>query len=248
MYNLILVTILSIKCVSGYYRQAEWEKIGGINYDFNPAPLTQADAKKYCIANGGRLFEPRTSKINRDVFLRAGAKLNGATDLWIGISDIGAEGLFKYISDETDVGWKCEASAPPTGCWRTSEPVVELALTGLAAGSRARANAEATQNLDCVVGSSGTDGQWAVKGCSVTPPTSVVAPVAGAAGPPVVVADPGSAAVPSTPSRFGCICEQAVAPSTTTQPPESTTTKKSDSTCLKTGITLMIGMLFFCYQ
>ena len=42
-------------------------------------------------------------------------------------------------------------------------------------------------------------------------------------------------------AKFGSICEQAQAP--TTAPPGT-----SDSTCLKSGITVMIGMLFFYYQ
>ena len=137
------------------------------------------------------------------------------------------------------------------GCWLPSEPVVEVPLftgTVLLTGAPFAAAAK-TQNLDCVVGSSGKDGKWAAKACSATFPVPAVVAVPGAAGPPVVAPVNASAAVPSAPSRFGCICEQAVAPSTTTQPPESTsTTKTSDSTCLKTGITLMIGMLFFCYQ
>ena len=40
-----------------------------------------------------------------------GAKLNGATTLWIGVSDIGDEDTFTYKSDGVLVNFVCESSA-----------------------------------------------------------------------------------------------------------------------------------------
>ena len=40
-----------------------------------------------------------------------GAKLSGNTDLWIGVSDIGDENSFTYLSDGTLVNFVCESSA-----------------------------------------------------------------------------------------------------------------------------------------
>ena len=51
---------------------AEWTMIGGKNYDFNPAPLTQSEASARCIRLGGKLFEPKDAKTNKDVILQAG--------------------------------------------------------------------------------------------------------------------------------------------------------------------------------
>ena len=51
---------------------AEWIEIGGKNYDINIAPLTQSEARARCIRFGGKLFEPKDAKTNKDVFLQAG--------------------------------------------------------------------------------------------------------------------------------------------------------------------------------
>ena len=51
---------------------AEWIEIGGKSYDFNPAGLTQSEARARCIRFGGKLFEPKDAKTNKDVFLKAG--------------------------------------------------------------------------------------------------------------------------------------------------------------------------------
>ena len=40
-----------------------------------------------------------------------GAKFNGNTRLWIGISDVGTENEFTYLSDGTLVNFVCESSA-----------------------------------------------------------------------------------------------------------------------------------------
>ena len=39
-----------------------------------------------------------------------GAELSGNTDLWIGVSDIGDEDSFTYVSDGTLVNFVCESS------------------------------------------------------------------------------------------------------------------------------------------
>ena len=51
---------------------AGWIEIGGKNYDFNAVALTQSEASARCIRFGGKLFEPRDSKTNKDVFVQAG--------------------------------------------------------------------------------------------------------------------------------------------------------------------------------
>ena len=51
---------------------AEWVEIGGKNYDFNAVGLTQSEASARCIRFGGKLFEPRDAKTNKDVFVQAG--------------------------------------------------------------------------------------------------------------------------------------------------------------------------------
>merc|ERR1711935_5972 len=77
----VLVCYLSMTSVSGNL-EAEWVTIGGNNYDFNPAEQTQMKARARCIRLGGKLFEPKNSAINKDVFVQAGAKLQKGTLLY----------------------------------------------------------------------------------------------------------------------------------------------------------------------
>merc|ERR1712238_47316 len=147
--SIVLFYSLSMISASGNNRQAEWVLIGGKNYDFNPAALTQSEARARCIRFGGKLFEPKDATTNRDVFVQAGAKLNGGTDLWIGVSDVGTEDSFTYLSDGTLVNFVCESSAGGrAGCWATGQP--------------------ATTGLDCVVGNSAGGGKWTVLACTAT--------------------------------------------------------------------------------
>ena len=39
-----------------------------------------------------------------------GAKFNADTKLWIGVSDVGEENSFTYLSDGTLVNWVCQSS------------------------------------------------------------------------------------------------------------------------------------------
>ena len=55
---------------------AEWVLIGGKCYEFNAIGLTQSEASARCIGSGGKLFEPRDAKTNRDVFVQAGNGYN----------------------------------------------------------------------------------------------------------------------------------------------------------------------------
>jgi len=231
---------LSMTSVSGYKRQAEWVSIGGKNYDFNLAPLTQPEASARCIRFGGKLFEPRDAKTNRDVFIQAGAKLNGNTKLWIGISDVGTETEFTYLSDGARVNFVCEGSDEASGCWRALQPIPQVAA-GTDAGGQIGA---ATQNLDCVFGSSDQDGKWQTSNCVLNvvdqPIKDADATTAG------IAADTYDFVAPLA-AKFGSICEKDAAP-TTQAPNTPTPPETSDSTCLKSGIAVMIGMLFFCYQ
>lgn len=104
------------------------------------------------------------------------------------------------------------------GCWEPSFPVTEVAGT------------PDTENLDCVFGASSMDGKWATSNC--------VENVAGTFG---------AITFTDTAAKFGSICESDIA----TPAPEPTTPATagtSDSTCPKSGITVMIVTLFFCYQ
>jgi len=229
--SFVLFYSLSLVYAGAYDRQAEWVEIGGKNYDFNAVGLTQSEASARCIRFGGKLFEPRDAKTNRDVFLQAGAKFNGNTRLWIGVSDVGTENEFVYLSDGTLVNFACESSAGGrAGCWRpvgagnrAAQPIPEVPADPPSVG------------LDCVFGRADQDGKWATSHCVLN---NVAAPAA------------GGITFATLPAKFGSICEKEVAttpppstPASTPAPPNT-----SDSTCLKSGITVIIGMLFFCYQ
>ena len=45
---------------------AEWVEIGGKNYDFNPAGMSHSEASAMCKSMGGKLFEPKDEKTNRE--------------------------------------------------------------------------------------------------------------------------------------------------------------------------------------
>merc|ERR1712238_25099 len=156
--SFVLFYSLSMTSASGYNRQAEWVSIGGKNYDFNPAAQTQSEARARCIRLGGKLFEPKDATTNRDVFVQAGAKLIGGNNLWIGVSDVGTEDSFTYLSDGTLVNFVCESSAGgKAGCWLTNADMTN------------QPTPEATTaDLDCVVGNSAQDGQWSVIACTAT--------------------------------------------------------------------------------
>ena len=53
---------------------ADWVKIGGKTYDFNSARMTHSEASAMCKKQGGKLFEPRDEKTNKEVFEQAGKK------------------------------------------------------------------------------------------------------------------------------------------------------------------------------
>ena len=55
---------------------AEWSLIGGKRYEFNPVGLTQSEASARCKRFGGKLFEPRDAKTNKNVFTQAGISNN----------------------------------------------------------------------------------------------------------------------------------------------------------------------------
>jgi hypothetical protein len=132
-------------------RQAEWVTIGGNNYDFNPATQTQSEARARCIRLGGKLFEPQNPETNRDVFVQAGAKLPGNTNLWIGVSDIGDEDNFSYLSSGIRVNFVCESSnLGAVGCWETAP----------AAGG--------APTVNCVTGKAADDGKWTNQVCTTT--------------------------------------------------------------------------------
>ena len=103
----------------------------------------------------------------------------------------------------------------------------------------------ASQNLDCVYGRADRDGKWATSNCNANVEGLPITTAADTALASPETSGAYTFAATSLAARFGSICEQAQAPITTTQPPTTTT---SDSTCLKSGISVMIGMLFFCYQ
>ena len=110
------------------------------------------------------------------------------------------------------------------GCWGTNQPVAEDAAD------------PPSENLDCVFGTADGDGKWAVSNCV----TNIAGAPAGAGA--------GGIDFGNTPAKFGSICEKEDAPTTAAPPTTAGPPETSDSTCLKSGITFLIGMLFFCYQ
>jgi hypothetical protein len=153
--------------------QAQWVLIGGKNYDFNPVPLSQGDAKVRCIREGGKLFEPKDAKTNQDVFDQAGTILGqqgGANrNLWIGVSDTVTDLEFTYLSDESLVNFICQGSDKgTTGCW-LAEP---------------ESDAASGTDTDCVTGSSGSNGKWTNQVC--TSAFGSICESAGKAPPPPV--------------------------------------------------------------
>lgn len=191
-------------------------------------------ARGRCLGMGGKLFEPKDAATNRDVFRQAAIELStAAARLWIGVDDIVTENSFTYSSDAKPVTFSCDetGSTPAVaGCWRgvdatttVAQPIPEVAADAPSVG------------LDCVFGRADRGGKWATSNCVLN---NVAAPAAGG----ITFAAPLAA-------KFGSICEKDVTPATTAAPPATTAPPgTSDSTCLKSGITVMIGMLFFCYQ
>jgi len=224
---------------------AKWVKIGGKEYEFNPLGMTHSFARGRCAGMGAKLFEPKDAATNGAVFTQAGIELaTDATRLWIGVSDIDTEDSFTYTSDAQPVTFPCDEPgstqlADRGGCWRPLQPITELTFDDN------EAIAIATQDLNCVFGTAAQNGKWQTSNCNShvggQPITNAAAATAGIAANTYDFTDMEAA-------KFGSICERDVtkttaAPSTTAAP-----TGTSDSTCLKSGITVMIGMLFFCYQ
>jgi hypothetical protein len=218
-------------------------KIGEKEYEFNALGMIQAVARIRCIDMGGKLFEPKDAATNRAVFTQAGIELPNFPKLWIGVEDIHTEGSFYYPSDATSVTFPCEepGSTPEPargGCWRTLQPIEQLPnpIDGQ--------DTNAIQDLNCVFGTAAVGGKWQTSNCVANREGQALQNGAAAAAGIEVDTynfDAGSA-------KFGSICERDV-PTTTAAPPTTAPpTGTSDSTCLKSGITLMIGMLFFCYQ
>merc|ERR1711892_415810 len=121
----LIVLFCSLSMTSVIGQSVQWILVGGKNYDFNSVQLTHGDAKARCIREGGKLFEPRDTQTNRDVFVQAGATLGQAggnkRDLWIGVSDIGTDNEFTYLSDESLVNFVCVGSDDGrAGCWETA--------------------------------------------------------------------------------------------------------------------------------
>jgi len=226
--SFVLFYSLSMTSASGYNREAEWVSIGGKKYDFNPAPLTQSEARSRCIRFGGKLFEPKDATTNKDVFVQAGAKLNGASSLWIGVSDVGDEGSFTYLSDGTLVNFVCESSnGGKAGCWGTAEPAQFVIPS-------TQETVNVADQLNCVVGNPGNVGKWATVGCSMSP--SIPAQM----GPTGPVFGSG---VDGTPSKMGSICERDDEPASTT-PSAPAPPNTSGSTSLTSGTAVVIGTLF----
>jgi len=236
--SFVLFYSLSMTSASGYNREAEWVSIGGKKYDFNPAPLTQSEARSRCIRFGGKLFEPKDATTNKDVFVQAGAKLNGASSLWIGVSDVGDEGSFTYLSDGTLVNFVCESSnGGKAGCWGTAEPAQFVIPS-------TQETVNVADQLNCVVGNPGNSGKWATIGCSVSPAVDEVAEVTeDDTADPVIEAVVFAAAITSGPSKMGSICERDDEPASTT-PSAPAPPNTSGSTSLTSGTAVVIGTLF----
>ena len=76
-------------------------------YSVHTGVKTQSDAVKTCKNLGGKLFEPKSANVNKDVLIFARTKgIAIGKGIWIGIHDITNEGKFTYESDGKPITWK----------------------------------------------------------------------------------------------------------------------------------------------
>ena len=89
---------VEIKCFSN-----SWVNLYDKEFYFNVGTANVEDAKAYCINQGGKLFEPKSSEVNMNITNLA--KDRGMLDFWIGINDISEEGNFVYASNGSPIIW-----------------------------------------------------------------------------------------------------------------------------------------------
>ena len=97
----------------------KWIPIHGKLYHFSQERITFSKAKATCEHNFGKLFEPKTEAINKEIAARARKEYDmeegrhGIINPWIGIYHLHDEGRTVYASDKTTVAWSN---------WDTNEP------------------------------------------------------------------------------------------------------------------------------
>ena len=80
-------------------------------YHFSQERITFEKAKSTCEHNFGKLFEPKTEAINKEIAARARKEYDmeegshGIINPWIGIHRIHVENRTVYASDKTTVTW-----------------------------------------------------------------------------------------------------------------------------------------------
>ena len=76
-----------------------------VEYFVHVETKNYANARRWCIRWGGKLFEPKSSQANTEVFKLVKAQGSDVLEYWIGINDISNEGNFVYASDSQSIGW-----------------------------------------------------------------------------------------------------------------------------------------------
>ena len=72
------------------------------------------EAQRICTSNGGRLFEPKNKKENKEVAAAAaGAEIG--SEWWIGVDDKDTEGRFQWSSNKENINFSNWASGAPNG-------------------------------------------------------------------------------------------------------------------------------------
>ena len=85
--------------------------LGPLEYHFGIGKKNHLEAKATCQSIGGKLFEPKSEKVYKEVSTLA--KIKGISKFWMGIHDISNEGQFTYDSDGKDVVWTNWYSGEP---------------------------------------------------------------------------------------------------------------------------------------
>ena len=82
-----------------------WEVKKEKRFLVHVAKKSHLEAQKFCVSQGGKLFEPKSEMENSEI--AALAKEKGAKNgIWIGIHDKTSEGNFEYESDGTKIAYK----------------------------------------------------------------------------------------------------------------------------------------------
>ena len=101
--------------------------LGPLEYHFGIGKKNHLEAKATCQSIGGKLFEPKSEKVYKEVSTLA--KIKGISKFWMGIHDISNEGQFTYDSDGKDVVWTNWHGGEPND-WGKGEDCVRSVRRG----------------------------------------------------------------------------------------------------------------------